>query len=68
MYLIVTTSLSVAKDQLEGRCEELHRAVEEARGQEKTCRRRERRKSLPKEQRKGESKTSTQEGEPVGDE
>ena len=66
MHLIITTSLSMAKDQLEGRCEELQRAVEEARGQEKTRRRKERRKSLPKEQGKGERKTSTQEGEQVG--
>ena len=53
----------MAKDQLEGRCEELQRAVEEARGQEKTRRRKERRKSLPKEQGKGERKASTLKGE-----
>ena len=61
MHLIVTISLSLATAQLEGRCEELQRAVEEARGQEKTRRRKERRKSLPKEQGKGERKASTQE-------
>ena len=66
--MTVPISLSVAKDQLEGRCEELQRAVEEARGQEKTRRRTERRKSLPKEQGKGERKASTQEGEQVGGE
>ena len=66
--MTVPTSLSVAKDQLEGRCEELQRAVEEARGQEKTRRRKERRKSLPKEQGKGERKASTLEGEQVGGE
>ena len=64
--MIITTSLSMAKDQLEGRCEELQRAVEEARGQEKNRRRKERRKSLPKEQGKTERKTLTQEGEQVG--
>ena len=66
MHLIVTTSLIVAKDQLEGRCDELQREVEEARGQEKTRRRKESRKSLTKELGKGERKTSTQEGDQVG--
>ena len=61
MHLIVTISLNLAMAHLEGRCKELQRAVEGARGQEKTRRRKERRKSLPKEQGKGERKASTQE-------
>jgi len=50
--------LTMSTSQLEQRCEELQRAVEEARGQERVRRRRERRRSSQKEEGKGSRKAS----------
>jgi len=50
--------LTMSSSQLEQRCEELQRAVEEARGQERVRRRRERRRSSQKEDGKGSRKPS----------